>query len=356
MGRHIGTAMVLSLAVASLLGNAAQASVDLSIAPLTQSVAPGGTFSVDVDISGAADLYGYQFDLSFDPKVISAVSSSEGSFLAAGGSTFFIPGTSDNVGGVVAATADTLLSPVAGATGSGTLAVFKFEALGAGISSIGISGAQLLDSDFNSIDSQSISGSVTVAPRVASAPELDPASTASGLSLLLGSLAVMRGRRRRGSTRPYCWLSPASQWRAAASCTRRPRRGFAVEARADAVLLRQLGFYIGTGHLLVAGAACARVHHRQGLIQTDQRLAFRDRQRRVRHERRESAVDLCGSNDGRRRRRPGGQLGRTRRIGARDERQRAEKHLIAHTSLRWWYLKSMRKPAEKRLNNRQVNS
>ena len=195
MRKQIRTALALSLAVAALLGNAAQASVDLSVSPLTQPVAPGSTFSVDVDVSGAADLYAYQFDLSFDPTVISAVSSSEGSFLSAGGSTFFIPGTNDNVGGVVSATADTLISPVAGVTGSGTLAVLTFEALKTGVSSIGISGAQLLDSNFNSIDSHSIAGSVTVAPHAASAPELDPASMASGLALLLGTLAVARGRR-----------------------------------------------------------------------------------------------------------------------------------------------------------------
>jgi LPXTG-motif cell wall-anchored protein len=35
-----------------------------------------------------------------------------------------------------------------------------------------------------------------VAPVSASAPEIDPASAASGLTLLAGALLVLRGRRR----------------------------------------------------------------------------------------------------------------------------------------------------------------
>ncbi|HEY2779809.1 MAG TPA: cohesin domain-containing protein [Steroidobacteraceae bacterium] len=170
--------------------NAADLSV---VAPA--SVTAGSEFTVDVNISGAADLYGYQFDLGFNPSVLSTVSVSEGSFLASGGSTFFIPGTLDNVNGSVAATANTLENPVPGVSGSGNLVVVTFEALTNGVSAIAVSAVELIDSAFNSIDSTAISGSVTVASSSVMAPEIDPASTMSAATLLLGALAVLRSRR-----------------------------------------------------------------------------------------------------------------------------------------------------------------
>jgi hypothetical protein len=193
---------VLSLIVCMIVGAAANADAGLTLAPFTQTVAPGSTFSVDVNISGAADLYGFQFDVLFDPNIVAAVSSSEGSFLSQGGSTFFIPGTNDNAGGTVAATANTLISPVPGVTGSGNLAVLTFEALKSGFSSLAISGVELIDSAFNSIGSQTAGGSITVGSgQGMSAPEIDPGSAISALTLLLGGLAVLRAPQRRIASR-----------------------------------------------------------------------------------------------------------------------------------------------------------
>ena len=73
------------------------------VAPAT-SPSVGQTFDVDVNVTGASDLYAYQMDLTFDPTVLSALSVTEGPFLPGGGTTFFIPGTIDNVGGSVTAT------------------------------------------------------------------------------------------------------------------------------------------------------------------------------------------------------------------------------------------------------------
>jgi hypothetical protein len=44
--------------------------------------------------------------------------------------------------------------------------------------------------------SQQVVSAATTAPSVA-APEIDPASTVAGLTLLLGSLMVLRGRRAK---------------------------------------------------------------------------------------------------------------------------------------------------------------
>ena len=69
--------------------------------PTSFNISPGQKFSLDVDVSNITDLYAFQFDLGFDPGLLSALSVTEGTFLPSGGSTFFLPGTIDNVGGTV---------------------------------------------------------------------------------------------------------------------------------------------------------------------------------------------------------------------------------------------------------------
>lgn len=194
--RNTGRLIALAAIASSIWLNDSRAAAELSVSPTATSITPGTFFNVDVNVSGIQGLYGFQFDLHFNPDVIAAVSSSSGSFLSRGGSTYFIPGTNDNGKGVVGATAGTLLGPVSGVDGTGNLAVLSFEAIKSGISSLAFSGVNLIDSAFNSIASTPTGGSVTVGSAVM-APEIDASSAVSALTLLLGSLAVLRGRRQR---------------------------------------------------------------------------------------------------------------------------------------------------------------
>jgi general secretion pathway protein D len=50
----------------------------LSIEPPSQGVRPGQNVSLDVHITGVTDLYAFQFDLAFNPAVLSAVRITEG--------------------------------------------------------------------------------------------------------------------------------------------------------------------------------------------------------------------------------------------------------------------------------------
>ena len=157
----------------------------------TPTVSIGNTAVVNVDITGVSDLYAFQFDLDFNTAVLSATSVSEGAFMPTGGATFFIPGTIDNVGGSVAANADTLLTAISGVSGSGTLASLDFTAIGPGVSTLTLANVILLDSDLNSIDSTLQVGSITV-QQTSSIPE--PA-TLGLLSLGLAGAVLMRRRR-----------------------------------------------------------------------------------------------------------------------------------------------------------------
>src|ERR1017187_9500590 len=73
-------------------------------------------FTVPVNIADVSDLYAFQFDLAFDPTSLQLLSISEGSFLPSAGSTFFIPGDIDNIGGDAISNADTLVGDIAGAS------------------------------------------------------------------------------------------------------------------------------------------------------------------------------------------------------------------------------------------------
>ena len=94
------------------------------------------------------------------------------------------------------ATADTLLSATNGVNGSGELAVFTFDAVGAGISTLSIQNETLLNSSLDVISDLTKTGAVTVKTSTVAAPEIDPASTMAALTLLFGGLAVTRGFRK----------------------------------------------------------------------------------------------------------------------------------------------------------------
>ena len=171
----------------ALLGRSTQASPILSIQPSTLTVAPGQSFALDVDISDVADLYAFQFDLGFDPTVLSGISVSEGAFLPSGGTTFFIAGTIDNVGGTIAFNADSLIGAIPGVTGSGTLATVEFSALGGGSSQVDISNVTLLDLNLDTIAADTVGGVVNVS----AVPEPGTMSL-----LLIASLAAFGLRAR----------------------------------------------------------------------------------------------------------------------------------------------------------------
>src|SRR5262249_46484876 len=109
-------------------------------------------------------LYAFQFDLGFNPAILSVISVTEGPFLPGGGASLFIPGSVDNVGGTLSFTADTLQGLTPGVTGSGTLAIITFRALAAGTSAITLLNTSLLDSNLNLLDSTASNGSISAVP------------------------------------------------------------------------------------------------------------------------------------------------------------------------------------------------
>jgi hypothetical protein len=151
----------------------------------------GATFTLSVRIDAVSDLYAYQFDLHYDPLVLAAQTVIEGTLLSNVGSTSFIPGTVDNRSGLIAFTGDSLIGPIGGATGAGTLVELIFLALGNGSSPISIDNVLLLDSSMTVIAPTIINdGSVMIGPTAMPEPGTLP------LVLLVGAgVAFARCRR-----------------------------------------------------------------------------------------------------------------------------------------------------------------
>jgi general secretion pathway protein D len=195
----VASAMLAAVAcVATMVDAGASPLPIVGVHASAPTAAVGDTVVVDVDITGVTDLYAFQFDLQFDPALLSFTggASTEGAFLPGGGTTFFIAGT-DYGSGAVTATADTLIGVVAGVSGSGILATFSFTAIAAGVSTLTLANVFLLDSDLNTIAFTTANASVSVQQGTA----LTEPSTLLLLALALALVAVVRRHRATVTTR-----------------------------------------------------------------------------------------------------------------------------------------------------------
>lgn len=178
------------LALSALAAPALAADPVLSISATPDPAQQGNGVSLQVLISGVADLYAYQFSLSFDAGLLQAVSVTEGAFLGTGGSTFADGGVIDNTAGTLTLTFNTLLGPLPGVSGSGTLATIHMNAIGTGTSALSFTAADtlFLNSNGDTITMQLVDRTLQVAAVV---PE--PSSY-----LLLGAgIAGLAAWRRR---------------------------------------------------------------------------------------------------------------------------------------------------------------
>ncbi|MES2355323.1 MAG: cohesin domain-containing protein [Pseudomonadota bacterium] len=111
----------------ALLAGPVHATV-ISIQPLDVTVAPGDTFSLNINVRDAIDLYAVHFDLRFNSTVMSAVSVFEGAELQSGGPTTFSSGVIDNAAGKISFISNSLIGAVPGVAGAGTLMSVQFHA------------------------------------------------------------------------------------------------------------------------------------------------------------------------------------------------------------------------------------
>ncbi|HDI12957.1 MAG TPA: hypothetical protein ENF64_02450 [Hadesarchaea archaeon] len=103
---------------------------DVSISPQTSLVENGQSFVVDVSVVQHTPIAGAQFDLSFDPSLLTVDSVEEGNLFKQGGaSTYFQSGTINNTTGSITGVACVILGPNT-VESPGTLATIHLTAKG----------------------------------------------------------------------------------------------------------------------------------------------------------------------------------------------------------------------------------
>jgi len=99
------------------------------ISPSDQRVCQSDVFTVNVGVDPEVAIASAQFDLSFDPSLLSAHNVAEGNLFGQNGaSASFDPGTIDNVAGTVTNVHGAILQQGGSVSASGTLAVVSFTA------------------------------------------------------------------------------------------------------------------------------------------------------------------------------------------------------------------------------------
>ncbi len=96
----------------------------VTVDPTTVTVA-GKIATININVSGVVDLYGWEFRLRWNSTLLDVTSVTEGTFLKQGGDTFFASKT-DNAQGYIMVDC-TLIGDISGISGDGILAVVKFN-------------------------------------------------------------------------------------------------------------------------------------------------------------------------------------------------------------------------------------
>src|SRR3972149_6228866 len=110
--RNLTILVVVSLAmflpgIASAAGNAV-----VSVSTPADAINPGERFTVSISVVPNNAIAGMQFDLSFNPAILTVDSITEGNLLNQGGaSTYFEPGEIDNVAGTITGVFGAIISP-----------------------------------------------------------------------------------------------------------------------------------------------------------------------------------------------------------------------------------------------------
>ena len=150
----------------------AQSGTVIYVMPPTQVSSPGATVGVDIRIDSAANLYGAEIHLSFDPTLLAVQDANLiqagtqiglGPLLTSGGAGTYNVGANaaDNGAGTIDI-AITLINPTAPVSGSGVFAHVDFTALTSGVGSVQITSAILADRNANRQPFSSQTGQIVV--------------------------------------------------------------------------------------------------------------------------------------------------------------------------------------------------
>ena len=131
----------------------------VSIEPPSQQIEPGETISTTVYVTDVADLFGFQFTVSFDTAVVKVLDVDAGDFLV---SAYPIVKIIDNSGPTGTAEYGLFQQGGTGQTGDGILAVITWEGVGTGTSVVYFEDLLLGDSTAEEIPATAQHGDIGV--------------------------------------------------------------------------------------------------------------------------------------------------------------------------------------------------
>lgn len=120
----------------------------LALEPKITVKPPDELFNVTLVVTDVTELFGWEFNITFNPVVLEAVDYTEGPFLEQAGDTYPLPPEVNNTAGWIAAGGWLFPYPEHGASGSGTLAYVTFK-----VKSEGKSNLHFFDTKLRSWDS-----------------------------------------------------------------------------------------------------------------------------------------------------------------------------------------------------------
>jgi hypothetical protein len=129
-------AVLLALALVTSVGASPETAVAIDPPSITNPEA-GASFTVDVTITEADNIYGWQFNITFDPGVLSAERAAEGPFLKSVNASIWPTPRIDNAKGYVLASSSFMPPyPAQGASGDGVLGNITFTVKSGGSSAL----------------------------------------------------------------------------------------------------------------------------------------------------------------------------------------------------------------------------
>ncbi len=138
----------------------------VSVTPSAQTVSQGSPFTATIIVDPKVSIAGVQFDLSFDPSLVSVDSVTEGDLLTQGGAdTYFSQGTIDNPAGTITGLSGAITTPGETVSSSGVFTTIQMTAKSVeGTSTLNLSNVIVGDLSGNPVTITVNAGNVTVTP------------------------------------------------------------------------------------------------------------------------------------------------------------------------------------------------
>ena len=136
---------ILTVSLFCFFGSNAVTTATITATVDTNPTAIGQTFIASINVAGVQDFWAWNANVSWNPAVLNATKVAKGPLLTSSGeSDAFMPGTIDNVNGLIKGGPTQTLLSTGSVSGDGVIAKITFVVVGSGTSNIALGNIRLL--------------------------------------------------------------------------------------------------------------------------------------------------------------------------------------------------------------------